>query len=113
MLNTLNAPQREAVKYLDGPLLVLAGAGSGLVGTATGLAHAIAVWQCVGTAAQPAPCGTNAMGPGCSRQRTCRHGAGWHGAPAGRCSERHWRRYRFDASGHRARASDCGAVHGF
>ncbi len=29
MLNSLNSPQREAIKYLDGPLLVLAGAGSG------------------------------------------------------------------------------------
>jgi ATP-dependent DNA helicase Rep len=29
MLSQLNSPQREAAKYLDGPLLVLAGAGSG------------------------------------------------------------------------------------
>jgi ATP-dependent DNA helicase Rep len=29
MVNTLNTSQRDAVKYLDGPLLVLAGAGSG------------------------------------------------------------------------------------
>ena len=29
MSDLLNPPQREAIRYLDGPLLVLAGAGSG------------------------------------------------------------------------------------
>jgi ATP-dependent DNA helicase Rep len=28
-MSSLNPPQREAIRYLDGPLLVLAGAGSG------------------------------------------------------------------------------------
>ncbi len=50
ILNTLNSPQREAAVHMDGPLLILAGAGSGktrviVCRTANLIAHGVAPWN--------------------------------------------------------------------
>ena len=49
VLDTLNEPQREAATHGDGPLLIIAGAGSGKTTT---LVHRVAQWIDAGVAPQ-------------------------------------------------------------
>ena len=47
-LNNLNEKQKEAVTYLNGPLLIVAGAGSGKTKVLTSrISHIIPIWQSV------------------------------------------------------------------